>query len=684
MTFKHGKSLPRSLSSFGISGVLEENAFILHEKVFSTQHVGRISDLISARLKETGANELQLRMLLLLTAFEGYHAEEKDAADGKLLQPLTFEIGVDQSILVIGVSFYAPGGITENFSDSMTRVKTAKPQNEIEKLLTKIGINSSRLLIKIHEKSRRVEVSSFLNLPGKIQPEDIEGEKIHWVSLPEKVEEAPIVQGYEELGDLDYPKLLQEQGKYGNDQGSSLGDILVKGTKELENQNQVVSGNGEDEVDQTKIVISGKEEKKKEEVTVVSGDVDEGINKEEWKVKKLKNQDLEEDEEDEEDDEYEDDEYEDDEYEEELALKERQVRFYRDQVKTLLERLSQFEDEEEMHSIRTRIRDMEDEIELEDSLGDKVKDVMSGQFLKKVWPFSQGEKSMEEEIEESSLEIKDGEEDEEFEDSEESTSKENSPLVLEELIEKLERNRSRLEKKFKDVKTKNWFDKVVKEFSQEKNYLRNIDKKIKNLEQKKALELKNLEETLRKEIEEKNGEIQNLERKFAHESGEEVATVQSGTQGSSDPLSKKVEHLNRLLKQYQAKNDDLTKKLNESRDQIQQVKFGRHNKMSAEIGELKRKYEKSSKQAEEYRRLNQQLMDKLSDSKKDRVDQNDKITEMKRTMQEAIRKTSESKVAIQKLESEKNVFDKKEEQYKKQIQQLQKQIEILKSKNGAA
>ena len=82
--YKFGKTAPRQLESFGVAGVLGDEARVFYQNLFTTHHVGRIGDLVAARLRTANSDELRLRALLLYIAFEAYEAQSP--ADSRALR----------------------------------------------------------------------------------------------------------------------------------------------------------------------------------------------------------------------------------------------------------------------------------------------------------------------------------------------------------------------------------------------------------------------------------------------------------------------------------------------------------------------------------------------------------------------------------------------------------------------
>jgi len=89
----------RNLASFGVAGSLASSAKVFYENVFSSRHLGRVSDLLVARLRDSGVDELMLRTLLLHGVFEACQAIPGGT------QPILLECGLDESHFAVGISF---------------------------------------------------------------------------------------------------------------------------------------------------------------------------------------------------------------------------------------------------------------------------------------------------------------------------------------------------------------------------------------------------------------------------------------------------------------------------------------------------------------------------------------------------------------------------------------------------
>jgi hypothetical protein len=201
-----GNIPPRSIQAFGVASVLGGGCRVYYDNLFNSSGLGRVSDLIFAKLRPQGLDELKLRAVLLFSFFEAYYAETRE---GALEEPLTIECGIDDEKVAVGISFAFQEGddwFGEGFQD---RVTEQKPNNPFETLLCMIYANSDHAFVRRDDSRNRVEIVSFLALPGKIEI----GQKQPFevvVLDPEIADQNVAAEEYVQLGDLPYDALLKE------------------------------------------------------------------------------------------------------------------------------------------------------------------------------------------------------------------------------------------------------------------------------------------------------------------------------------------------------------------------------------------------------------------------------------------------------------------------------------------
>jgi|GEM_PF-2851822 len=251
-------SPPRSTASFGVSGLLAENCRVFYDSIFTTRHLGRVADLLSARLQKAGPDELRLRALLLFLAYEGFRAqfpvEIEQASEDEdptlaLKAPLTIECGIDDEKIAVGVSFEPHGTQQLDISGLEERVRSGTPANRIERALCELLAHSGSVFLRQQPATGRVELAAWIGIRDKTVISESRGTlELH--EIPADPEAAPRAQQYAELGDEDYETLLKDEAK---GRGDSDDDS---------DSEKKFGADDEDEDDETK--LGGKDANEKE------------------------------------------------------------------------------------------------------------------------------------------------------------------------------------------------------------------------------------------------------------------------------------------------------------------------------------------------------------------------------------------------------------------------------------
>ncbi|MGK5086168.1 hypothetical protein WDW86_01305 [Bdellovibrionota bacterium FG-2] len=261
---KFGKIAPRSLESFGVAGLLGEKCTVFYESLFSTKHIGRVSDLLAARLSQEGLDELEFRTLLLFSAFDGYRG-----SGNVLSSPMLVECGLDEEKVAVGVSFNLADSVELDPRAFAERIRTQKPVGEIEKLILEIDAHSDRLVVRVQPDGNRVEIVSLLGITGKIDPEELTNRQPPEVLVFDKPPQEKVMSGeYVQLGDLNYSQLLKDDAPGSKLESPTSGDVIalqmldqinvgdevvqVKGVHaEAERVKKVLGGLGDPNTDET-------------------------------------------------------------------------------------------------------------------------------------------------------------------------------------------------------------------------------------------------------------------------------------------------------------------------------------------------------------------------------------------------------------------------------------------------
>lgn len=248
----------RNLDTFGVAGVLNEGARIYYSNVFAPAQIGRVSDLLMARLKDSQVDELRFRALLLYGVFEAYVAAiQSPQADSGAVQ-VSVECGVDGEKIAVGVSFSISELSTLGLGQLPDRLTAVQHKNDFDSLVAFLSQHSDHVIIRHQTEKGRIEIVTVLGLgvaevfangPCAVQvleiPETATGNPVPPLSPNE----------YVELGDLNYKALLADPSIpvtaaaadnapirviSGSDDG--LTRTLVKGSSEAPVATSVVKG----------------------------------------------------------------------------------------------------------------------------------------------------------------------------------------------------------------------------------------------------------------------------------------------------------------------------------------------------------------------------------------------------------------------------------------------------------
>lgn len=216
-----GKADPRQLDAFGVCGLLLEGCHVLASAVFGTSDVGRISDLIIARIRATGMDEMRARVLLLYSIFEAYHCQLDLAMKGRVDgEPILLECGFDEEKIAIGISFRSQHKAAD-LDGASERVAAYEPKDHFESLLCDLHRHSDRVVVRTLPGQRTEVISLFAIDPALAHADrsldssaDSPGDKpapvVHVFGVPGDVKPTPMAAEVVDLGDLDYAEMLAE------------------------------------------------------------------------------------------------------------------------------------------------------------------------------------------------------------------------------------------------------------------------------------------------------------------------------------------------------------------------------------------------------------------------------------------------------------------------------------------
>ena len=159
----------------------------------------------------------------------------------------------------------------------------------------------------------------------------------------------------------------------------------------------------------------------------------------------------------------------------------------------------------------------------------------------------------------------------------------------------------------------------------EKSRLQDLAKKMNLAHRQRDMEFKNREVAFQEELRKKEELVRQKEngmnraRDTVSQLSNQLDRLRESTQTSTEDslLRQKFNSAQKTLLLTKEKNAELERKIDEQRITIQNAKQQR-GPTFAELSDLKEKYERTLRQADEFKKSNQKLMDRLNESKKDR------------------------------------------------------------------
>jgi hypothetical protein len=229
------KVILRALDSFGIAGQLSDQSEVFYTSLFSTKHLGRVSDLLCARLEPSGVDEFQLRFSVLLSIFEACYGvvskSETESHKGSAVfsSPLSLECGIDEEKVAIGIGFTLNPTISLNTDGLSERISKSAPKGKLEELLKELRNHSDLLFVKNDPLARRIEVVALIGLASHSDSKSEILTPLEVLTIDGKTAPTtPKPKFYSELGDLNYPVLLALED-FSSEPPGNAGDILEPG-----------------------------------------------------------------------------------------------------------------------------------------------------------------------------------------------------------------------------------------------------------------------------------------------------------------------------------------------------------------------------------------------------------------------------------------------------------------------
>ncbi len=659
--YSFGATPPRQLESFGVAGLLSEEAKVYYNSLFSTRHVGRVSDLIAANLRGAGLDELRVRSLVLFSTFEVFRSQVEAAAqasDLRLPEPLVIECGVDDDKIAVGVSFIMPEGGFPTFKGLAERIGSGKATGIFEELLVELYNKSDRLVVRGQKGTRRVELVALLGIPGQMDEAALaEKAPVAIVTIADGFSgDSPKPASYIELGDLDYPELLKDSPPGVNAPAVSAGAALVLGVSEIEESVRV---RGKTDSDTTVNRIGGAKAEEESVVRIKGG----GAETTDQSVIRVSGGNT-----------------------EVADRSEMRVVSGNDSVRVMELEIQIRELEEKLRRQQTQGQAQGVEGEGDESAAttpkEKIQDILKK--VKRVWPFSRKNDDEDEDEDDDSDESDDedndsddatasGEAESSDEDEEEEVvvtkkgkkkkvvvEEEEAPLeattsaassaafgetdaatraiIAEFQTEKLDQTLEKAQKEAAEIKAemgspraKRWVDGLMQELVQEKARLHEASKKLNSTMRSRELEFRNREASLTEELRRRD-EMIRQKTNALNRAKDQVTQVtiaaernksSKGSGGEDGHFKQKYGLSQKMLTSAKEENQSLQEKISELKNQLMsaQMASSKRNQPSiAEYSALQAKFEREKRQADELKKANVLLQERVSEAaKKERV-----------------------------------------------------------------
>lgn len=624
-----GSQPPRAVKCFGVSGFLLEKCHVFYENLFSTRHVGRVSDLLAAQLKSEGLDELRLRALLLFAVFEAYRTQQKRIRNGKstdlLEKPLVIECGLDEEKLAVGLSFVESIPYTKFDKAFQDRINQQKPEGEFERLVCELYRHVDHLILRVLPALHRVEIISMMSKPGKTLKRT--GEKaglpgFELISLDQaNLEETPPASTYTALGDLDYPTLLKEdqakvEGKVGAD-----GMTKISGTTQHINDGATrVKGGSANVIDGTMIHVKG-------------GDGS-GITN---------------------------------------ANMEAQVRMYQDQILVLQQKLAKYE--YDANNKPTVIKSVTSFLNFMNPFKNSSA-VAASAAPEAATPTSNGPT-----IVSSAHSIA----------TQAVTPVEGDGGVVEIEAKNLETLVDRLEKELEGIKpelgtdhAKRWLTDVFLQLGVVKAKILDVSRKQTAFYRVRETELKEKESSVKVDISKREDTIRQQEANITRlkeelkANGEMLDQLKNDKHAASaEQMRRKLELAEKRLNASGQQNHELKQKIEELTNKLALAQSNsKGSKVSAvEFQSLQAKYDHVVRQCDEFLKANRQLSEKLAEAKKEKNVTNTSVTDLKKKLETAQKKQTEALFEVQQLKEKVDEMRKIQERLKEELEKAQKASE---------
>ncbi len=549
-----GKNPPRALKSFGVAGLLNEDCRVYYNNISHPKHIGRVSDLLAAKLQEQKIEELRLRALILYGLFEGYN--------GSGSHQVAIECGIDEEKVALGFAFMLDSRMDINKSGIEDRINLENVNGEFETMLSYLTLHAHRVVMRFEESKRRVEIVALFGQKGKMSDEVLNAPHLFQFIDLEKLEKEAEAHEYIELGDLDYQTLLKDDSpsKLIKEpvSGQILADSVKTSTPPEAEEKKVVKGKSLFSKALDVIKVKGAKEEVKDETIKISGvtqvQADEAVSV----VSSSKD--------------------------EKKGLTDAQAELY----------------EKKISELQNKIKKLEEELAKKPSLLSK--------FIG-----DKGEKSTEAAVPPAV--------------EEEVLDKVSTQLIgdiqdkaFAAPLERAQKEVGEIKKEIESARAKRWVDGLMSEFVQEKALLNEKAQKLNTSMKQKEHEFRNKERVLKEEmrkledqLKQKNFAVNRMKDQLTQATAALEKTKTAKASADDAGTKQKLIFTQKLLATSKDENNQLNAKIEEYKNMLAAAQA--KTKSTEDVNDLKTKLDRAKKQAEEFKKVNQQLMERLSGGK---------------------------------------------------------------------
>lgn len=588
----------RSLNSFGVAGLLGSDCEVFYTNDLRARNVGRVSDLISAQIRDSNADELRIRALLVYGVFQSYLIRGLPAHHSEEIAPTSIEVGIDPSYVGIAVSFHWDGSRVPKWEGLAERISAGKAIDVFEATLEWMNRHSTQLIVRYEESERRIEVVSLVNRSDSAMKDPM-------VVVNVDLTTAPLleVSNYHELGDLDYSRLLRNPT-------AGSGDVTIKADSPRDTETVVLANRAplDSEANELRCLLADYEKM----VVGLKGTVS----------------DL------------------------EARLEEE------------LNRASEKHFTQDGHltddSVTTVKEPKGDGSEAEN------KDDWGLHFMKKVWPFSKKD-GAEEVASEDESDVSEIDElvkedlvilgvDEELihqTEAELAAAKmlgEIAALAKTKKTQKIETILKEIAEQADSIKAKRWVDSLSSELLLEKAKLNELQKNLEKQIRQRELEFKNSERSVKQELKRKEELLRSRDAAIENKN-EQIAQLNLAVERASVASGDKEQgqlkiKLDRAQRTSQMKEEEAKALLTRVRDLENRLMIAQAKGQKGPDLQLQSKLQTLEKKADEYKRVNQRLMESLNQSKDKSNDK--EVADLRRRLDHHERQSTDTRRSLDK------------------------------------